>query len=131
LTQEDLEKSGVIPFYEDEHGFNPGRLLEVFLLGLHPENVFLFQRPAPQSTQFNIHQERCNVWFTKAKIGKNKVGKLLPLLCQTVGVSVLGNHSIRASSIRALKRANFEDRVVATLSGHKNLANLSNYQGRH
>jgi hypothetical protein len=52
----------------------------------------------------------------------------LPELCQTVGVPVLGNHSIRSSSIRALKRANFEDRDVATLSGHKNLANLSNYQ---
>jgi hypothetical protein len=35
---------------------------------------------------------------------------------------------IRSSSIRALKRANFEDRDVATLSGHKNLVNLSNYQ---
>jgi hypothetical protein len=47
LIQEDLEKSGVIPFYEDEHGFNPGRLLEVFLQRLHPENGFFFQRPAP------------------------------------------------------------------------------------
>jgi hypothetical protein len=67
--KENLEKSGIIPFYQDEQGFNPGRLLEVFLKRLHPENAFLFQRPVVVSPKFKICQD---IWYTKAKIGKNK-----------------------------------------------------------
>jgi hypothetical protein len=93
--QEDLEKSGIVPFYIDDHGFNPGRLLEIYMASLHPENPYLFQRQSPVSSKFDIHAEGCKVWFSKMKIGKNKVGQVLPDLCKTVGVKALNNHSIR------------------------------------
>jgi hypothetical protein len=63
--KENLEKSGIIPFYQDEQGFNPGRLLEVFFKRLHPENAFLFQRPVVGSPKFKICQD---IWYTKGLV---------------------------------------------------------------
>ena len=55
------------------------------------------------------------------------IGKLLPRLCKIANVPVLTNHSIRTSSIRAMRRGGFDRNQVAFVSGHKDPKNLQNY----
>ena len=55
------------------------------------------------------------------------IGKLLPNLCKVANVPVLTNHSIRPTSIRAMRRGGFERSDVAFVSGHKSIDSLSNY----
>ena len=66
-------------------------------------------------------------WYENSRIGVNMIGKLLPSLCAIAKVPRLTNHSIRTSSIRAMRRGGFDLGDVAFVSGHKNLKNLSNY----
>ena len=129
ILQEDITCSGLIPFNADDYGFDPGRLLELYMDKLHPENEHLFQKALLINRKFSLHDPSSTrkPWFSNQNIGKNRIGKLLPTLCETVGLPVLQNHSIRATGIRAMKRAKFEDREVAMLSGHKNISNLASY----
>ena len=39
----EIEFCGVVPFHTDEHGFNPGKLMEFYLSRLHPENRVVIQ----------------------------------------------------------------------------------------
>ena len=55
------------------------------------------------------------------------IGKLLPRLCKIAKVPVLTNHSIRTSSIRAMRRGGYDRNQVAMVSGHKDPKNLQNY----
>ena len=55
------------------------------------------------------------------------IGKLLPRLCKIAQVPVLTNHSIRTTSIRAMRRGGFDRNQVAFVSGHKDPKNLQNY----
>lgn len=57
----------------------------------------------------------------------NTIGKLLPSLCAVAKVPRLTNHSIRTTSIRAMRRGGFDGQQVSFVSGHKNLKNLANY----
>lgn len=128
---EDLQNAGIIPFFEDgeTHGYNPGRLMEFYLETLHENCNRLFQRPNEIRFKFDIHKplNKSKGWFTNAPVGKHKIEKLLPNLCKIAGAPHLANHSIRASGIRALKRAGFEKLDISRLSGHKNIKNLNSY----
>ena len=55
------------------------------------------------------------------------IGKILPALCKVANVPRLTNHSIRPTSIRAMRRAGFERSDIAFVSGHKSIDSLSNY----
>ena len=55
------------------------------------------------------------------------IGKLLPKLCMIANVPVLTNHSIRPTSIRAMRRGGFERSDIQFISGHKSVDSLSNY----
>ena len=111
---EDVSSAGIIPFHADQFGYNPGRLIEIYMSSLNERNENLFQRPLEASKKFDIHLASTNVWFANANIGKNKVSTILPSLCGILGIPSLTNHCIRATGIRALKRAQFEDRKVKT-----------------
>ena len=52
---------------------------------------------------------------------------MLPGLCKIANVPIMTNHSIRPTSIRAMKRGGFEDRQVQFVSGHKSVQSLSKY----
>ena len=55
------------------------------------------------------------------------IGDLLPRLCEIAKVPRLTNHSIRTSSIRAMRRAGFDDNQTSSVSGHKDPKTLQNY----
>ena len=66
-------------------------------------------------------------WFENKRIGKGNIGKLLPGLCKIANVPILTNHSIRPTSVRAMKRGGFDYGQVAFISGHKSIDNLKRY----
>ena len=92
-----MKDAGYIPFFEDDLGYNPGRLLEVYISHLHPTNERLFQlvKTTAKNKSFDIHRKSCDVWFDNSPIGKMQVGTLLKSLCDVVGVPPLTNQSIR------------------------------------
>ena len=94
------------------------------LLGkLHPQVERLFQR-ALQGHQ----PETKETWFMRSPLGHTIIRDMIPRLCKAAGVERRHtNHSMRATSIYALKRAGFEDRVVCELTGHKNPKSLESY----
>ena len=55
------------------------------------------------------------------------IGKILPAMCEVANVPRLTNHSIRPTSIRAMRRGGFERSDIAFVSGHKSLDTLANY----
>ena len=66
-------------------------------------------------------------WYENSRIGVNTIGDLLPSLCEIAKVPRLTNHSIRTTSIRAMRRSGFDDNQVCFVSGHKDPESLKNY----
>ena len=72
------------------------------------------------------------VWYMKAPLGKNKIGKFLKTAADEASIqrqgSKVANHSVRKTSIGRLLDANTPETFVAQLSGHKNLQSLQSYK---
>ena len=96
---------------------NPGLILQLYMNSLNPKQNRLFQRPKSDKN-FNIHDVDNSELYENAPVGKNQIPKLLKRLCETVGHPPLGNHSIRVTVIRYLKKMNFQDREIMAVSGN-------------
>ena len=70
-----------------------------------------------------------DVWYMKAPLGKNEIGKFLKTAADEASLQRQGskvtNHSVRKTNIGRLLDANT---FVAQLSGHKNLQSLQSYK---
>ena len=71
-----------------------------------------------------IRRENSEIWYMRAPLGKNQIGKLLRTAADNTGIQRIGtkvsNHSVRKTSILRLLDANTPENFVAQLSGHKN-----------
>lgn len=123
---ENLDSSGIIPCVENEFGFNPGKMLGLYMQFLNPDNPYLFQRPRRPSKEFNIDEEdKC--LFEPSKVGKNLVAEMMKKMCSVLGLPTFTNHCIRATGIVMLKKSGFGDREIMRLSGHKAASSLEHY----
>ena len=104
-----LEFCGIIPFHSDQYGFNPGRLMDFYQSRLHPDNEYLFQKPAIVGKKFDLHESESDrvPWYTN----HNSITLAMPSLCKLAGVPVLDNRSIRASGIQMLKGLGYANLV--------------------
>ena len=72
------------------------------------------------------------VWYMKAPLGKNEIGKFLKTAADEASIqrqgSKVANHSVRKTSIDRLLDANTPETFVAQLSCHKNLQSLQSYK---
>ena len=125
LDGENLEDCGIIPCVSNNGGFNPGRILEIYLEFLHPENPFLFQRPRRPGKNFNIDTD--SQLFEPTKVGRNLVSPMMKNLCKLLDLPAYTNHSIRATGIVLLKESGFGDREICRVSGHKAIGSLEHY----
>ena len=94
---------------------------------LNPSCDWLFARPLrkTQNVIHNIHN--LDTWYEKTKVGKNLIGAFLPKLSVALGLERFTNDRIRPTSIRLLKRAEFSDRQMMSLTRHKSVGTLQNY----
>ena len=123
---EDLSNAGIIPCVENSYGTNPGLVLDIYLSHLNQNCEFLFQRPQRPSKGFHLDVDQ--VLYEKTKVGVNQTGKMVPKLCELVGIKTnYTNHCLRPTGILLLKEAGYSDRDIIKLTGHKNEASLSNY----
>lgn len=69
------------------------------------------------------------VWYSKAPLGKNEIGKFMPTAAKRAGLTGnVTNHSVRKTCISRLMDAEVPVNYVAQLSGHKNLKSLDAYK---
>ena len=67
-------------------------------------------------------------WYMRSPLGKNLWSAMLKTLSKEAKLSrTYTNHCLRASSITRLKQAGFDDRKIATVSGHKSLDSLGTF----
>ena len=115
---ENLKKSGVITFFTDENGFNPGKFLQLYLETTNAKCDRLFQRPQREAKWFNIHDFAIDVFFENKPMGKNMIGEMLKKLCDAAGTSEkFTNHCVRATGITNLVDLGYQDRAITNLSG--------------
>ena len=63
-----------------------------------------------------------SIWYMKAPLGKNEIGKLMKTAAQAAGLQGnITNHSVRKTCISRLMDAEVPVNYVAQLSGHRNL----------
>ena len=77
-------------------------------------------------------REKSDIWYMKAPLGKNQIGKFLSTAAEEAGIQRTGakvsNHSARKSSISRLLDTNTPENFVAQLSGHKTIQSLQSYK---
>ena len=91
---------------------------------LHPENQFLWQLSAK-----NVDMINDQVWYTKAKIGKNPLSKFMTDISTKCELSKMyTNHCIRVTGISILTRMRFSASEIMSVNGHKSVQSLAIYQ---
>ena len=122
---EDLRKGSFMLHEENDFGFNPGAYFELWL-SKTDTSQFMFCTPKQPSKQFKIRSNPV-IWYTKNKIGVNKVAEAMPKISKAADLRHLTNHQLRATAINSMIDAGIEDREIVTVSGHKNKASIENY----
>ena len=115
--------SGIMPENPDDC-MCPVRSFKKYIQHLNPENEFLWQKPLE-----NINRLNPEVWYSKQHLGKNTLGKFMTEASQKCELSkIYKNHSIRVTGITVLIRMKFSPSEIMSVSGHKSVQSLSNYQ---
>ena len=122
-NHKDIEttESGIMPENPDDK-MCPVRSFRKYLDHLNPNNKFLWQKALTK-----IRNE--DIWFGLEHLGKNTLGKFMTELSKNCELSrIYTNHSIRVTGITVLTRMNFSASEIMSVSGHKSVQSLTNYQ---
>ena len=100
------------------------KLLDKYVLKL-PENVLhLYVRPLDK-----VPDEESKPWYTKQRVGQNKLKEMLPSLSVDSGCSVRDtNHSLRATAATRMFSTGVPEKVIAEKTGHRSLKALCFYE---
>ena len=113
--------SGIMPENKGDR-LCPVRSYRKYMEKLNPDNKFLWQLALQNPKDPNI-------LFGLQHHGKNTLGKLMGLISEKCGLSQLyTNHSIRVTGITVLTRMKFSPSEIMSVSGHKSVQSLTNYQ---
>ena len=112
--------SGLMPENRDDK-MCPVRSYRKYMEHLNPENKFLWQKP--------LENKKGNVWYGLQYYGKNTLGKFMGEVSLHCNLSRhYTNHSIRVTGITVLTRMKFSPSEIMSVSGHKSVQSLTNYQ---
>lgn len=108
-------------------GLNPGEYVQQYIDHLNPELDVFFQTPNRISKKFNIHSNECQIYYEKSKVGPNQTPKMLPNLCEALGLPRSVNAQMRPTMIRKMSKARFNDREIMDVTRHKKSDTLRHY----
>ena len=102
----------------------PVRSFRMYVDHLHPDNEYFWQTPLTK-----ISPLKPNIWFSHQHMGKNTLGKFMSEVSLNCHLSKMyTNHSIRVTGITVLTRMRFSPSEIMSVSGHKSVQSLTNYQ---
>ena len=138
VLQEDNETGNEILIWKSERGYNPtAQATNNERCPVYYYKKFKSHRPeemnnadSPFYLTINHRRRRGNsIWYMKAPLGKNEIGKLMKTAAQAAGLQGnITNHSVRKTCISRLMDAEVPVNYVAQLSGHRNLKSLDSYK---
>ncbi|XP_072018850.1 uncharacterized protein [Amphiura filiformis] len=100
----------------------PVQAYKLYLSKLHPKCHALYQQPKKNA---NSHDP---IWYNNCPLGHNTIGNTMKEISLDAKLSqIYTNHSIRATAIRVLNAAGVSDRIICSLSGHRNINSLRSY----
>ena len=100
----------------------PVKAFKLYLSKLHPLCPWFYQQPKK-----NIYPTS-TLWYNKIPLGHNTIGNMMKEISAAANLSqIYTNHSIRATAIRVLNNAGTSDRIICSLSGHRNVNSIMSY----
>ncbi|CAB4044441.1 threonine dehydratase biosynthetic, chloroplastic, partial [Paramuricea clavata] len=117
--------SGRMPSMVDKK-YCPVRSFIMYTVALHPTSEKLWQTP-----KFNLFPtDGQKVWYGPSNVGHNSLDSFMSKLAKSCGFAQKGytNHNLRASGVTTLKRNNYNDKQIMSITGHRSSASLAIYQ---
>ena len=115
--------SGIMPENKDDR-LCPVRSYRMYLEHLNPANPYLWQYALDK-----VNPNQPDIWFGLQHIGKNPLSKFMSEVSKNCKLSKsYTNHSIRVTGITVLTRQQFSASEIMSISGHKSVQSLANYQ---
>ena len=120
--------TGFMPQMLDDNGKShklcPVRCFENYITNLHPENESLWQKAAKK-----FSDTPGKPWYCNRTVRHNIHDNFMSLLSEDCKLSKrYTNHCIHVTGITSLKRSNFTDKQVMSITGHKSVDSLAIYQ---
>ena len=89
---------------------------------LNPKTEDFFQQPNPRFKHVN------NDWYKESLVGINTIAGFMKSISKSAGLSyIYTNHSVRGSTINAMKRAGYSLQDITFVSKQKKLDSLKSY----
>ena len=108
----------------------PVQTVKNYLLHLHPDADFFYQKPRAIGTA-KVNPEVDQVWFCNSPLGDRTLDEMMKRMTTKAGISPhLTNHCIRATTVTVLSEENVEARRIRAVTGHKSDASIDSYNSR-
>ena len=118
----DQKISGIMPENKDDC-LCPVRSYQMYIEKLNPDNPYLWQVPLTKVDPMK------KFWYGLQHQGKHTLGKFMTDISTHCGLSKkYTNNSIRVTGITILTRMQFSTSEIMSVSGHKSVQSLTNYQ---
>ena len=111
----------------------PVRLYKLFrdrrpLTMLQPDSPFFLAINHGNKSLTIDSQEALRKWYKQSPLGPNQLGSMMKFMAKEAGfVGKYTNHSLRKTMCNTLLQAGVPPTLIQQMSGHKNVASISNY----
>ena len=100
------------------------KLLDNYLAKLPPGSSHFYMRPLD-----SVPANNSKPWYTKQRVGINKLKEVLPALSMEAGCQVrYTNHSLRATAATRMFSGGVPEKLIADKTGHRTLQALRRYE---
>ena len=67
-------------------------------------------------------------WYDEAPVGKNTLATMVKEMCTEAGFNNKTNHSLRATGVSVMFRANVPEKIIQKTTGHRSIEALRSYE---
>ena len=91
----------------------------------NPQCQSFFQCPK------KVLRDNSGIWYDKMPLGHNTLGNMMFKISEKAGLSTrYTNHSLRATAVSILDKAQFASRHIMAVTDHKAESSLKTYSGK-